>query len=139
MERVVDYQSDNMDDIQNVLSMLDEHQNFLNNQDLEGVIGTLHSASPAQEPTRQMLSQLFDAYRLTNELIDTKYVGNDEDYIYIRIKQKVSKLEGPEFRDNVSDILVAVRKDGNFWKVWSMMPLEVTFCDDANTFDSFLM
>jgi hypothetical protein len=139
MEHIVDNQNVQHPEFQNVLSVLYEHQNFINNQDLEGVIGTIHSASPSQPATRKMLGQLFNSYRLTNELIDIKYVGCDEDYIYIRMKQKISKLEGPEFRDNISDSLVAARKESDAWKVWSVMPLAVNYCDNTNTFNSFLL
>jgi len=119
--------------IQGVLRLLDEYHNYLNGHDLEGVIGTIHSSSPAQGPTRQMFGQMFNAYRLKNELLDTRYIGMDDDYVYIKMKQKVSKLQGPEFRDFISGALVVAKKDKGDWKVWSIMPLEMTFCDMPNT------
>ena len=36
-------------------SMLDEYHKYLNEQDMEGVIGMIHSSSPAQTLTRQLL------------------------------------------------------------------------------------
>jgi len=133
MDNRIDNQNDKDVAYQNVLSLLDEHHNYLNNQDIEGVIGTIHSSSPTQGPTRQMLGQMFNAYQLKNELIDTKYIGMDDDYVYIKMKQKITKLKGPEFRDCISDTLCVARKDKGDWKVWSIMPLEMTFSDMPNT------
>jgi hypothetical protein len=123
----------------NVLALLDEYHHHLNSHDLEGVITTIHSSSPANGPTRQILGQLFNVFRLRNELIDTKYIGDADDYVFIRMKQRVTKITGPEFKDNISDSIVAAKKEGKVWKVWSMMPLEVNFCDVPGTMGGFFM
>lgn len=109
------------------LRLLEEYHKVLNDHDLEGVLGKIHSGSPAQAPTRQLLEQLFKAYRLNNELLNARRIGDDGDYVYIRMKQRITKLEGAEFRDNISDSLVAIRQDGDALKVWSVMPLEAHF------------
>ena len=106
--------------------MLDEYHKYLNEQDMEGVISMIHIGSPAQTHTRQLLSQVFDNYKVQNDLIDVKYIGNDDSYVYIKMKQKVTKLEGPEFQNNINISLVALKMEKGKWKVWSMMPLEVS-------------
>lgn len=139
MDKGIEDQNDKDVALLRVLGLLDEYHNYLNGHDIEGVISTIHSASPAQGPTRQILGQMFNVFRLKNEIVDTKYIGNDEDYVYIKMKQKITKITGPEFRDNISDSIVVARREGEAWKVWSMMPLEVTFCEMQNSISSFLM
>lgn len=109
------------------LSTLEKYFNALNDNDLEGVLSMIHRSSPAQMPTRQILGQLMNSYTLNNVLLKTNYIGADNDYIYVRMKQKIIKLEGPEFKNNISDSIIVLKQDEDAWKIWSMMSLVTDF------------
>jgi len=109
------------------LCTLGKYINAMNDNDIEGVLNMIHSSSQAQMPTRQMLGQLMNAYKLKNELLDSKYIGADNKYIFIRVKQKTIKLEGPEFKNNITDSVIALKQDEDAWKIWGLMPLETVF------------
>ena len=106
---------------------LTKYHDAMNGRDPEEVLCFIHSSSPVQIPTRQLLGQLMSHYRLKNELLLTYYVGADSGYAFIRMKQKTLRVEGPEFNDNVTDSIVAMKQDAGTWKIWSMMPLETSF------------
>lgn len=108
-------------------SILEKYYNAMNGNKLEEAMNLIHSGSPVQIPTRQLLGQLMSSYKLNNELLLTCYVGTDSDYIFIRIKQKTTKLEGPEYKNNITDSIVAMKQDDGAWKIWSMMPLHTWF------------
>jgi hypothetical protein len=107
--------------------ILEKYYNAMNGNKLEEVMSLIHSSSPVQIPTRQLLGQLMSNYKLNNELLLTCYVGTDLDYIFIRMKQKTIKLEGPEFKNNITDSIVAMKQDDGAWRIWSMMPLQTNF------------
>ncbi|MFC1840814.1 hypothetical protein ACFL1N_14635 [Thermodesulfobacteriota bacterium] len=107
--------------------ILKKYYKVMNDNELEGVLGFIHSCSPVQIPTRQVLGQLMSTYKLKNELLQTNYVGADNGYLFVKMKQKTTKLKGPEFKDNITDSIVAMRQDEGTWKIWSMMPLQTDF------------
>ncbi len=107
--------------------ILEKYYDAMNGNHLEEVLGFIHRSSPVLLPTRQLLGQLMSSYKLNNELLLTYYVGADSDYMFIRMKQKTTRLEGPEFRDNITDSIVAMKQDGEKLRIWSMMPLETSF------------
>jgi len=107
--------------------ILEKYYDAMNCNKLEEVMSLIHSNSPVQIPTRQLLGQLMSNYKLNNELLLTYYVGAYNDYIFIRMKQKTIKLEGPEFKNNITDSIVAMKQDDGEWKIWSMMPLQTNF------------
>ena len=119
--------SDENDFFEMSLSTLEKYYEAMNNNDLEGTLSMIHSTSPTQLPTRQILGKLMHAYKLKTELIETKFIGSDNGYICIRMTQKTTKVEGPDFKDNITDSLVAMKHDEKVWKIWSMMPLETKF------------
>ncbi len=110
-----------------LLNLLDKYYKVLNDHDIEGILDMIHRDSPAQSPTKQVLDGLFNTYRLNNVLLGTKNMFIDDDYVYLRMKQKTTRIEGPEFKDNISDSLVVFRKEERNWKVWNIMTLDVEF------------
>ena len=127
MENYLKKQIDKNNFMKTSWDILEKYHNAMNGNKLEEVLDFIHSSSPVQIPTRQLLGQLMSSYKLNNKLLLTCYVGSDSGYIFIRMKQKTTKLEGPDFRDNITDSIVAMKQDEDAWKIWSMMPLETSF------------
>ncbi len=126
MKKTTEFNND-----QKILSLLERHMDCLNKHDLEGVLDTIHKASPVHATTRQMLSQMFASMQVENELIKGEYIGKDNTYQFFTIHQKIIKIQGPDqVRDNISISLAALRKEDNTWKIWTIMPLEIVFCDN---------
>lgn len=90
-----------------------------NRGDPKAVLEFFHKSSPTYESTRQMLHQVFLNYKLKNELLGLSFVGTDDPYAYVRIRQRTEKVEGPDFMDNVTDLLVVLRQDEDAWKIWA--------------------
>ena len=119
--------NDNSPLLKSLSRMLARYHGFLNDHDIENVLDMIHDRSPAKASIRRMLEQTFSTYRLKNTLLCAKYIGIDNDYVYVRILERIAKLEGPEFRDNVADSLVVIKWVEDAWKVCSITPLEVLF------------
>lgn len=115
------------DHFKRALETLEKYLEAINENKLEETMSMLHKNSPAQLPTRHAIGPLMSTYKLYHRILDPEYIGADKDYLYLRMKQKTRKLNGPEFQNNISDVLVAMRQDEGVWKIWSIMPLETTF------------
>lgn len=96
-------------------------------EDVAAVMGDMHSQSPAYLPTKQMLQQLFPAYDLAYELVDYRFVGEDGEYAYAKIRQRTTKISGPAFQNNELEVLMVFKQENGVWKLWTQANLAVTY------------
>ena len=96
-------------------------------EDIGEVMKTVHSKSPGFEATKQFSSQVFPVYDIKYELLSFKYIGLEGDYALARVKQKTSKVTGPEFKDNIIDSIVILKRENGLWKLWSQASLTVEY------------
>ena len=111
-------------DIENaILDNLEHTQN----EDFNAVMGDIHSQSPAYLQTQQMLQQLFPAYDLKYELINYKFVGEDSEYAYAKVKQRTIKISGPAFQNNELEVLMIFKQENGHWKLWTQANLSASY------------
>ncbi len=96
-------------------------------EDLAGMLATLHSRSPSYLSTQQAMDQVFAAYDLDYTLIGFSLVGADDEYAYARVKQRTEKVSGPAFRDNDIDMLQIFKREDGAWKLWTQANLAITY------------
>lgn len=104
---------------QNLLACADEN--------LAGMLATLHSQSPSYLSTQQAMNQVFAAYDLDYTLISFALVGADNDYAYARVKQRTEKKSGPAFQDNDIEMLQIFKREDGAWKLWTQANLAITY------------
>lgn len=96
-------------------------------EDLDAVAATMHVDSMHREQTRRTLAPLFDRFDVKYELLDYEFVATSGEYAIARIRQRTTKVAGPDFRNNMIDNLLVFRKEGPGWKLWSQSVLEIEF------------
>lgn len=96
-------------------------------ENLSGMMNTLHSQSPSYLPTQQAMRQLFPAYDLKYTLVSYSFVGSDSEYAYAKVKQKVEKIRGPAFQNNELEALQVFKKEGGSWKLWTQANLSIKY------------
>lgn len=116
--------ADTSSDIEKVIL---DNLKYTQNENVDAVMGDMHSQSPAYLSTQQVLQQLFPAYDLKYELLKYTLVGVDSDYAYARIKQSTKKVSGPAFQDNEIEMLTVFKKENGKWKFWTQANLSITF------------
>ncbi len=110
-------------------------QNILDNlkyvqaEDAEKSMSTMHSQSPSYLPTKDMMFRIFNDYNLSYEIIDFKYIAYDGDLAYARIKQVTKKISGPAFQNNELDAVQVFRQESGVWKLWSQANIDVKYID----------
>jgi len=115
------------DDASDIKQVVLSNLKYTQNENLDKAIKTMHSKSPANLATKQMLEKLFPIYDLKYELVKYNYIAKDSDYAYVRILQKTTKLDGPAFRNNEIDALQVFKKENGSWKLWSQSNLGIKF------------
>ncbi len=96
-------------------------------EDMDMMMTTIHTQSPFYQSTRQAVEPLLKQYKLKYEFISEKFIGYDGDLAYIRVVQKTSKISGPEFNDNIIDMVQGYRKENNTWKIWAQFIVDIKY------------
>ena len=96
-------------------------------EDVTATLKTVHTMSPVYSGTKKMLDQIFPVYDLKYTLLEYKFVGEENGYAYIRIKQLTEKINGPEFRTNELEALQVFKQENGVWKIWTQATLGVKF------------
>ncbi len=96
-----------------------------NGKEVREALRFVHGESPLFDATRRLLSQLYLNYTFAIELLGVHVVGADADYAYLRVVQKTEKVEGPEFKDNVTRSLIVLAQEKDAWKIWAQTILSV--------------
>ena len=105
--------------------VLEANETAVANGDVDGMLKTIHSQSPSYAKTRSAMKNW--PFKLKTDILYFKVIGEDGDFAFARVRTKTTKLSGPEFQDNVTDAMHAFKKEGPDWKIWTSLPLTVTF------------
>jgi hypothetical protein len=114
------------DDLAQALrGVLEANEAAIAKGDVDAMSRTLHSQSPVYAKTRSAMKNW--PFKLKTDMLYFKVIGEDGDFAFARVRTKTTKVSGPEFQDNVTDALHAFKKEGPDWKIWTSLPLTVTF------------
>ncbi|MCG9127732.1 hypothetical protein JT359_09055 [Candidatus Poribacteria bacterium] len=108
-------------------ALVDENLRATQAEDMDAMLLTLHSDSPAYQQTKQMSEVLFPQYDLIYEKLIFRFIGLDGDYALGRFKFCATKIAGAEFQDNCLDTIHVFKQENGNWKIWSMATLEIEF------------
>jgi hypothetical protein len=90
------------------------------------VLSTIHSQSPTFAMTIRHIQQTFRLYDievLNQGFSDLGFDGTDHVATAIFSNRKRS---GPIYQDNLTKAVVVFRQENGTWKIWAMLPIEVT-------------
>lgn len=91
-----------------------------------GVLSTIHSQSVLFTVTIQHIRQVFPLYDievLNQGFADLGFDGTDH---VATATLSYRKRSGPFFQDNLTKVAVVFRQENGTWKIWAMLPIEVT-------------
>ena len=114
--------------------LIDNHVSAMNTQDVTEAMNAIHKESPFYEQMYKMLESINDVYQLKTELAYFEYIGAyKEDYSIAVIKQKTTKEDGPNFRDNVVETMSIFKKADGEWKIWQTITIGVKYLDEEES------
>ncbi len=94
-------------------------------EDLAGTIENVDARLIVKYGTQ--FGQIFKTYKLEYSLDDFKLLYHDDEIAVTRVKQTLTKVEGPDFKDNERDALQIFRKRDGKWKIYEQVILDRTF------------
>jgi len=98
-------------------------------EDLEAMMSTIHTQSPAYLQTKTQIQPLFDNFDLSYRLLSFRFIGYDKPYAIARVSQRTTKKSGPAFKNNVVDMIQIFRKENGRWKYWNQSILDVRYIE----------
>lgn len=101
----------------------------MNTENIEASLSAVHTQSPFYDQMQVMLEEIAKVYDLESSLVSFEYLGMDkaQSKAVVLVKQKTTKIDGPEFRDNVVDTMTVFKKEGDAWKIWQSLTLDVEY------------
>ncbi len=110
-------------------SLIKANVAYMNEEDLEGVMTTVHPKSPSYSATEAMAKQIFDRYDLNFKIDNIKVLEQNVKEVKVEFTQVTTKLKGTDFKNNKATGIHTLRKDGDSWKVYSTEMVNVEFLD----------
>ncbi|CCK76336.1 MAG: hypothetical protein KBT75_04240 [Oleispira antarctica] len=117
----------NADTASDIKQVVLDNLKYIQAEDIENSMATMHSQSPSYMATEEMLQQLLPIYDLKYEILKYSYIGEDDEYAYAKVLQKTSKISGPAFQTNKLEALQVFKKENGVWKLWTQANLSILF------------
>jgi PBP1b-binding outer membrane lipoprotein LpoB len=110
-------------------SLIKANAEYMNDEDLEGVMTTVHPKSPNYAATEAMAKQIFDRYDLNYKIENIKVLEENDKEAKVEFTQVTTKIKGKDFKNNKATGIHTLKKDGDSWKVYSTEMVNVEFLD----------
>ncbi len=107
--------------------VFEKHIVAMDKENNEAVIKSLHSQSPALMQISQMMQQMFPVFDVKSEILNFRFIALDGDYAITRVEQKMVKVSGPLFQDNITNTIYIFKKEFGEWKLWQAAALDIKF------------
>lgn len=107
-----------------------QNLNALQSEDLEAALSVIHTQGPAYLSAKVNTPHLFENIDLKYDLMDYKYIGQDEDYAVARTKVRDTKVAGPAFQNRELDLISVFRRENGQWKFWSQITLDTKYLNE---------
>lgn len=101
-----------------IIAVVKKNLEMAQQEDLEGYMSTIAEDSPAYEPTRESMRQIFEIYDLSYELPEVRVLEKTEDTARVYFVQITRKVSGPEFLDNQVTGRHQLKKIKGVWKIF---------------------
>lgn len=110
-------------------SVIKANAAYLNDENIEAAMNTVHPKSPSYPATESMMKQIFERYDLSYKIESIKVLEQNDKEVKVEFTQITKKLKGPEFKNNKATGIHILKKDGDSWKVYSTQMVNVEFLD----------
>ncbi|WNS41040.1 copper amine oxidase N-terminal domain-containing protein [Paenibacillus sp. MMS20-IR301] len=99
-------------------AVIQANVDYTNKENIDGILSTIDEASPAYAQTRQIYTQVFQAYDLESAIESSKIIDYTADEASVYMVQTTKRLSGPALADTRSTTVTTVKKaaDGK-WKL----------------------
>lgn len=108
-------------------ALVNANADFMNQEDFDGVMSTIHPQSPSYEMTEKMVKKIFEVYDLNYKIESLKVLEQNEKEAKVEFIQVTTKLKGPDFKNNKTTGVHTLKMDGDSWKIFSTEVQDLEF------------
>ena len=90
------------------------------------ILSAIHTQSPLYLQTIQQIQQTFHIYDIEVLVRDFHDLGSDGKDHFGTVIQSFRKRTGPAYQNSETKSVVVFRMEEGTWKIWAMLPIEVT-------------
>ena len=110
-------------------SVIEANAKYMNEENFDGVMNTIHKESPDYPATEAMIKKIFEVYDLSYKTVSMRVIEETDTEAKVQFEQITTKLAGPEFRNNKISGIHTLKKDGDSWKIYSTQMENVEYID----------
>lgn len=108
-------------------SLVNANAEFMNQENFDGVMSTIHPQSPSYEMTEKLVKKIFEVYDLNYKIEKLKVLEQNDKGAKIEFIQITTKLKGPDFKNNKTTGVHTLKMDGDSWKIFSTEVQDLEF------------
>lgn len=108
-------------------ALVNANAEFMNQEDFDGVMSTIHPQSPSYEMTEKMVKKIFEVYDLHYKVEKLKVLEQNDKEAKIEFIQVTTKLKGPDFKNNKTTGVHTLKMDVDSWKIFSTEVQDLEF------------
>jgi hypothetical protein len=112
-----------------VVQVLYDNINALNNEDIDGAMGTISPDSPSYDATREMTLQLFKDYEIKYTLESYKVLSITSEKATVEIVQVTENYNDMPFNDNRMHATHELRPYNGQWKIYGTTIEDIDYLD----------
>lgn len=98
---------------------IDANVEFMNEENLDGVMSTIHPKSQSYKITENLVKKIFETYDLSYKIEKIKVIEQNDTEAKVEFVQLTTKIKGPEFKNNRTYGIHTLKLDGDSWKIFS--------------------
>lgn len=108
-------------------ALVNANAEFMNQEDFDGVMSTIHPQSPSYEMTEKMVKKIFEVYDLNYKIEKLKVLEQNDKEAKVEFIQVTTKLKGPDFKNNKTTGVHTLKMDEDSWKIFSTEAQDLEF------------
>ena len=108
-------------------SVIEANGQYMNEENFDAVMNTIHEESPSYPATESMIKQLFSRYDLVYKVVEMKVIEETDTEAKVEFVQITTKLTGPAFKNNKTTGVHTLKKVGDSWKNYATEMTDVQF------------
>ncbi|GMU95566.1 hypothetical protein [Ignavibacterium album] len=106
---------------------IEANANFMNEENFDGVMSTIHPESPSYKMTETLVKKIFDTYDLNYKIEKISLVEQKDKEAKVEFIQVTTKIKGPDFKNNRTYGVHTLKLDGDSWKIFSTEVTDLKF------------
>lgn len=106
---------------------IESNAKFMNEEDFDGVMSTIHPQSSSYKMTENLVKKIFETYDLNYKIEKIKVLEQNDKEAKVEFIQLTTKLKGPEFKNNRTYGIHTLKLDGDSWKIFSTEVTDLKF------------